>query len=218
MIGIVRGGLLIAVTAGGIAGGWTAPAPRQAGTAATVTFTDVDGNQYEARRLGRHYWMTTNFRALRTSGGEPLQGVFAYGDDITHVATHGRLYTWPAAMKAAPAGWHLPTREEWEALISLHGGASVAGGALKATLGGLWAAPNAGASNSSGFAAVGGGFRGGDGLYYDLGHHGDYWGTTGNRQEPYAVYMYNTGASVVSDSSPDDKTSGIAFSVRYLRD
>lgn len=32
------------------------------------------------------------------------------------------------------------------------------------------------------------------------------------------VYLYNTAANVISEVSPIDRTSGIAFAVRYVKD
>ena len=63
-----------------------------------------------------------------------------------------------------PAGWHLPTDAEWTILTTFLGGESIAGGKMKTTgtieAGtGLWYAPNTGATNSSGFSALPGGYR-----------------------------------------------------------
>jgi uncharacterized protein (TIGR02145 family) len=106
---------------------------------------------------------------------------------------------------------------EWEELINSFGGSNVAGGKLKETGTSHWNSPNTEATNSSGFTAVAGGFRVPDDIYYDLGKHGSYWGSANNAQDPYCVYMYNTSANIISEVSPIDKTSGIAFAVRYVK-
>ena len=183
---------------------------------ADTTFSDVDGNTYRARKLGTRYWMVENFRAAKTAEGQNLPGVYVYADSNNNAAVYGRLYTWPAAVQAAPRGWRLPTKEEWEELINSLGGAGVAGGKLKENGTTHWNSPNTGATNSLGFSALPGGFRGPDGIYYELGKHGDYWGTAINGQEPYCVYLYNTSANISLEVSPIDKSSGIAFSVRYV--
>lgn len=183
---------------------------------ADSTLSDVDGNTYKARKIGTRYWMIENFKATRTAEGQTLHGVYAYDSSNSNATAYGRLYTWPAAVQAAPRGWRLPTKEEWEELINSLGGVNSAGGKLKESGTAHWNAPNTGATNSSGFAALPGGFRGPDGLYYELGKHGDYWGTAVNGQEPCCVYLYNTTANVVLEVSPIDKTSGLAFSVRYV--
>ena len=87
--------------------------------------------------------------------------------------TYGGLYQWnemmeysttPGVQGICPTGWHLPTDAEWTVLTSYLGGESIAGGKMKTTgtieAGtGLWYAPNNGATNSSGFSALPGGYR-----------------------------------------------------------
>jgi len=192
--------------------------PKSPVAAPESLLTDGEGNTYKVKKIGSRYWMTSNFKATQTPGGSPIQGVYAYNDDKEKARSHGRLYTWPAAVQATPMGWHLPTQEDWEDLLQTQGGQAIAGGPLKETGTAHWNPPNTGASNSSGFAAIGGGFRGGDGLFYDLGNHGAYWGTAQGGKEPYCVYIYSTHCNVVTEASPSDKTSGLAFAVRYVKD
>jgi uncharacterized protein (TIGR02145 family) len=65
----------------------------------------------------------------------------------------GVLYNWPAAMKACPAGWHLPTSDlEWDVLTNLF--APQPGKKLKSVT--VWA-DHGGGDNSSGFSALPGG-------------------------------------------------------------
>ena len=184
---------------------------------ADTTFSDIDGNIYNAKTIGSRYWMLENFKATKTADGQNLQDVFVHNNDTTIIAAYGRLYTWPAAVQAAPRGWRLPTKEEWEALINWIGGAGVAGGKLKESGTTHWNSPNTGATNSSDLTLVGGGFRGPDGIYYEFGKHGDYWGTATNGQDPFCVYLYHSSVNVVTEVSPVDRTSGIAFSVRYVK-
>ena len=181
-------------------------------------FTDVEGNIYKIKKIGKNYWMTENFKAAKNANGQNLQEAYAYNNDNNNSTDYGRLYTWSAAVQATPTGWHLPTQEEWEELINSNGGADIAGENLKESGTIHWNSPNTGATNSSGFTAIAGGFRGPDGVYYDLGKHGSYWGLANNAQDPYCVYIYNTSANVISEVSPIDKTSGIAFAVRYVKD
>lgn len=181
-------------------------------------FTDIEGNTYKLKKFGNRYWMIENFKATKDTNGQILQGVFTYDNNNSNVKDYGRLYTWPAAVQATPTGWHLPTQEDWEELINSFGGLNVAGGNLKETGTIHWNSPNTGATNSSGFTAVAGGFLGPDGLYYDLRKHGSNWGTANNAQEPFCIYMYNTTTNVISEVSPIDKTSGISFAVRFVKD
>ena len=49
-------------------------------------------------------------------------GCWFYDNDPKNGEKYGRLYTWDAAKKVCPPGWHLPTDEEWKALANYFGG------------------------------------------------------------------------------------------------
>jgi uncharacterized protein (TIGR02145 family) len=72
---------------------------------------------------------------------------------------YGRSYTYEAAKRACPTGWHLPSEAEWTTLTDFAGGGSVVGGNLKEAGTLHWKSPNTGATNSSGFNALPHGFR-----------------------------------------------------------
>lgn len=180
-------------------------------------FTDVDGNVYAVRKIGSHEWMAQNFRATRTPAGAPVEGVYAYDDDPRLAETYGRLYTWSAAQKVTPPGWHLATQEEWEELIKLAGGRGRAGGNLKETGFAHWSAPNTGATNALGFTLLAAGFRGPDGKYYTLKEHGTLFGSANQGREAYYVATYHNGSYLKDEVSPEDKTSGIAFALRFVK-
>ncbi len=46
---------------------------------------------------------------------------FCIEDNESKCSEYGRLYTWHAAMKACPAGWHLPSKTEYELLTKSKG-------------------------------------------------------------------------------------------------
>ena len=104
---------------------------------------------------------------------------YCYNNDTNYCNKYGGLYTWREAMKytneeysqgICPQGFHIPTDEEfkilegtvdsqfnvgdaeWNKLNTWRG--YDAGGHLKATGTTDWNAPNAGATNSSGFSAL----------------------------------------------------------------
>ena len=96
-------------------------------------------------------------------------------NDIEICNVYGGGYSWTEMMDypeedettgivqgICPAGWHIPSLDEWSTLFEHVGGISVAGGMLKDTVTtgdgtGLWSAPNTGASNQYGFTALPGG-------------------------------------------------------------
>ena len=89
----------------------------QLSCAQQTSFTDQQGNRYETVQIGRQTWMAAN---LRYDVGD---GSYCYNDDPALCDSMGRLYTWDAARKAAEAiaGWHLPSREEWQELTGFCG-------------------------------------------------------------------------------------------------
>jgi uncharacterized protein (TIGR02145 family) len=163
----------------------------------TFPVSDFDGNIYNTVRIGNQVWMAENLKSVNYADGKPISGVYAYNDDDAKVSVYGRLYTWDAVMNGAasnnnvpsgvqgacPNGYHVPSIAEWNVMLSELGGESVAGGKLKATGtvengNGYWFAPNAGATNSSGFSALPGGWREEDDSYQVLGYTGFWWSST----------------------------------------
>jgi len=68
-------------------------------------------------------WMAENLRYVSKNSKVKLHN---------HSASRfGRYYNWEEAMKACPAGWHLPTKEEWNAMVAAIGGVEVEGKYLK---------------------------------------------------------------------------------------
>jgi uncharacterized protein (TIGR02145 family) len=106
---------------------------------------------------------------------------WAYNGDETTVTLFGRYYTWYAAndpRNVCPVGWRVPSCKDWEILIDYLGGAVAAGGKMKTTGTGLWAEPNEGATNESGFSALPSGARNLDGTFSKMGRYAPFWTTT----------------------------------------
>jgi uncharacterized protein (TIGR02145 family) len=125
------------------------------------TFVDFrDGHEYPWVAVGDQVWMAENLVAQ-----VPGQWWFFNNDNIRHGAEFGRLYSWEAARRACPTGWHLPTVEEWQELTDAVDGARVAGDWLK---------------DPSGFAAPLGGVRRYEdgGFFEGLGQSGALWADT----------------------------------------
>jgi uncharacterized protein (TIGR02145 family) len=107
-------------------------------------FTDArDGSAYPTVMIGRQCWLGANLRFLPAvspmagrspfrlwknvplvSRTEPYRYVFGYqGRSVkeakatAHYRSYGVLYNWPAALRDCPAGWHLPSDEEWTQLV-----------------------------------------------------------------------------------------------------
>ncbi|MGE5349087.1 MAG: fibrobacter succinogenes major paralogous domain-containing protein [Actinomycetota bacterium] len=133
---------------------------------------DGDGNIYETVMIGSQEWITTNLKTTTYNDGTPIPYVtlsaqwkdlttpgYCWFDNLAgNKEIFGGLYNWYAVNsgKLCPAGFHVPTREEWITMRTFLG--NDAGGAMK-SVSGLWDSPNEGATNSSGFSALPGGMR-----------------------------------------------------------
>jgi uncharacterized protein (TIGR02145 family) len=120
------------------------------------------------------------------------------------------LYDWNTARTACPAGWHLPTREEWDVLITAAGGSS-AGKKLKSK------SPNWDGTDDFGFSALPGGSRGTDGSFDNLGSDGSWWTATEyGAASAYYRDMY-TGYAY-TDVGEDLSSKGGGLSARCLQE
>ena len=142
------------------------------------TISDIDGNIYRIVQIGNQVWTIDNFNCTRLKDGTPipnrLEDEYWTEDSPQEPAMcwynnnreqyeypYGAIYNWYAASHPliAPEGWRVPSNSDFVELVQYLGGSLVAGGPLKATGTDYWLPPNTGATNSSGFTALPGGFR-----------------------------------------------------------
>jgi len=133
---------------------------------------DMSGYQKQKMPDGKT-WMTENLNCI-------VAGSECYEKKESYCNTYGRLYTWEAAKKACSGGWHLPSNDEWEALVTAVGGASTAGKHLKAKKGWYSCGPTGSGKDylcedTYGFSALPGGFGGSDGSFRNADGAGVWW-------------------------------------------
>lgn len=199
------------------------------------TVTDIEGNIYNTVTIGTPVWMAENLSVTQYNNGDPIPNITDstewsnltigaycdYENDSDNSNTYGRLYNWYAIndpRKICPEGWHVSTHIDWERIMAFLGGESGAGGRLKEGGYTHWPYPNAGATNSSGFTALPGGFRGSfisEGEFSDLLSRGYWWCTDVER----VGFSWSTAMDFRDggvESSIKSQISG--FSVRCVRD
>jgi len=197
------------------------------------TIKDIDGNVYQIVKIGDQWWMAENLKTARYRSGEAIQNIVdelawknltsgavcGYFNNESSIEDYGRLYNWYAVTDSrgiAPAGWHVPTDEEWQTLITYLGGITVAGSKMKEAGILHWSSPNTDATNESGFTALPGGYRRSDnGEYIKMGQQGTFWTLTFyDDQHAYSWNLFYNKA--VATQLFNVKSDGVA--VRCVKD
>jgi len=139
------------------------------------SFTDArDGKTYKTVKLDNQTWMAENLNY-------DAKNSKCYDNKPDNCTKYGRLYDWETAKKACPAGWHLPSDEEWDTFTRDD---KIAGKRLKAKSG--WN-NNGNGTDDYGFSALPGGFsysNGGDSYVGDNG----YWWSASEYNSDFAYY------------------------------
>ena len=198
----------------------------------TGEVTDIDGNTYRTVKIGNQWWMAENLKVTRYCNGDSIPhvtdnkawqnsrstGAYCnYDNDENNVATYGRLFNWFAvndSRNIAPAGWHVPTKAEYDTLIDYIGGVDIAGGKMKESGLAHWKNPNTFANNESGFSGLPGGYRGDDG-FYGMGFYATFWSSS-KRSFGDAWCRWLDYNSAAAHRYGNSKLSG--FSVRCVQD
>lgn len=184
---------------------------------------DVDGNVYNSVTIGTQIWMKENLKTTKYNDGNPVPLVT---DNMTWMgmttpaycynSNYEALYNWYTVNtgKLCPAGWHVPSDEEWTVLCTYLGGEAYAGGKLKETGTSHWTSPNTGATNETGFTAIPGGYRYYGGSFDFINDYGYWWTSSGTVTYAFVVEMQYFNPSVLRVAY--DNRYGL--SVRCLKD
>ncbi len=206
------------------------------------TVADIDGNVYRTVKIGNQWWMAENLKVTHyrndneipnlkgdTDWSNLTTGTYAdYDDDANIAHVYGRLYNGYAVndiRNVAPAGWHMPSDEEWKKLEMVLGMSQSAadsngyrgrdeGGKLKEAGTSHWFDPNTGANNETGFSALPGGYRRNTVGYHDIGYYTYFWSSAKNGidQAWYRLLSYKYSKAYRLSLS-----MRIGFSVRCVR-
>lgn len=187
------------------------------------TIRDVDGNLYTSVKIGTQTWLIQNLRTTRYRNGDVIPNITdngawtttksgaysTYDNDPANGAVYGYLYNWHAVndrRNIAPAGWHIPTLEEWltlETYLSTNGfnfDGTRTGNKIAKTLASrnLWKWSNTpggpgndmSVNNSTNFTGLpGGGRYGNSGVFFSKSEAAFWW----TREESTTVEAYYRG-------------------------
>lgn len=161
-----------------------------------------DKQKYRTVVIDGRKWMADNLNYK-------MPGSTCYREDEDNCMVYGRLYTWEAAQKACPAGFHLPTNEEFESLWIAAGGDFNAGYLIKANYG--WSGETNG-NDTLKFSAMPAGNMFDDGTYGNESKFAFFWSSSTEGSD--ASVWYLTSKSMGFSYMMKPKNFG--FSVRCV--
>ena len=216
--------------------------PAPSFTCGTSTISDIDGNSYPTVLIGTQCWTQTNLKVTKYNDGTAIlldatgglngngvgqtwsnrnTGAYTiYGNTGSNATTYGFLYNWYAASdakKICPSGWHVPSKDEWDALARELGGQSVAGAKMKSQDLTLWT-PGTTGNNSSGFTVLPGGLRYPFGTFGDINIQAQFWSTSADPASPPGYSWSRNLFSNADFLGIGANQNGYGFSVRCLKD
>ena len=165
-----------------------------------------DGKTYKTVVIGGKTWMAENLNYKKGKS-------WCYDKNDSNCDTYGRLYDWKTARTVCPAGFHLPSRQEWDNLVTVAGGKEVAGKKLKARSG--WS-NNGNGTDEYGFSAFGGYRNPTSGRHFgNADDIGRWWmATEYESDKAYYRSMFYYNDKVYEGSSTQD----YGYSVRCIAD
>jgi len=161
--------------------------------------------------IGTQVWMKYNLDVTTYQNGEAIEradlpfnnnivtpGWCYYNHNSAFNATYGKLYNGYAvndARNICPVGFRVPTRADFNTLATIGGNAN--GVKLKEAGTAHWAAPNTGATNSTNFTALPGGYMGDQNSSSNMFTWGYFWSSTplADNSTNYIRYLINTSAN-----------------------
>jgi uncharacterized protein (TIGR02145 family) len=175
-------------------------------TCGTSIVSDFEGNVYNTILIGNQCWMKENLRTTKYKDGTPIPNVTSsetwsnltsdayvwYDNDINWKYKYGALYNGYSATKQnglCPAGWHVPSINEWKELRDFIGGVelphgnklrscrqvdSPLGGDCNTSIHPRWEyySTTSYGTDDYGFSATAGGTRNNYGSFSGIGYHG----------------------------------------------
>jgi uncharacterized protein (TIGR02145 family) len=197
------------------------------------TVSDVEGNIYNTVDIGNFTWLVQNLKTTKLRDGTdiPINKTASntaccyYDDYINYKEEYGMLYNGNAISEViAPAGWHIPTWDEWNTLLAgALGGLGQAGRVMKEPGTNHWFNDNG--NNFSGFTARGAGYCSGTGSFTGMKSWGVWWTNSGTSSPGarcptlFTAELKSESDSLIQGSvtTPECGSNGF-YSIRCIRD
>ena len=199
------------------------------------TAIDFDGNKYPSERIGRNCWTVINLRSEHYSDGTDIANYTFYNNNDSLENVYGKLYSWYSAARVpedddsavpvdstslsgpyvegvCPAGWALPTVEEyWDMYVA--SGADA--GLVKSPSTLVWLPGKQGTAPNK-FDAYGAGYYDGSvNRYFNLLGETHFWAvdySTGSSMARNFVLNYYCSEGLVVESM-----KGFGYSIRCVQ-
>lgn len=164
---------------------------------------EFNGHSYETVGIGSQCWFSENLRTTEYANGDAIPGGLGIvnwsntnlgaqsipSNSQENLELYGRLYNWHAVKDSrglCPAGWHVPTDEEWMQLemelgltyTEAHSEGDRGWSAGKPLKSSATDSPPWDGSNSTGFSGLPGGLRAFDGTFWAIGGSGLWWSSS----------------------------------------
>lgn len=197
---------------------------------------DADEYIYPGITIGNQVWMAKNLRTSVFSNGDPIpqvtnqaawQELDSLGESAytffenqnTNIYPKGRLYNWHVvndSRNICPEGWHMPSKEDWEILISYLNNEtdSIAGGRMKTIGSQFWGNNNVGAANEPGFFAIPSGIRGEEALF-EFANQAWWWSASSSGVTTATAFSVTNNSEKVFERS---RSKAFGMAIRCIKD
>lgn len=186
-----------------------------------------DGKEWLAENLDYKFEYNGSTLPIGGSGSPRTPNAWYYNNNETDYGIDGTykcglLYNWDAIKylddnkSTLCPGWHVPTKDEWDALVTAIGGISTAGTVLKATDNSIISGFPSGwnGMDDYGFSILPAGLYGGAGNFFSVGVDEYFWTSTNYNANASYHIQFTTSASM--SSGTNNKING--FSIRLVKD
>lgn len=193
----------------------------------TSPLDDIDGNSYPVVVIGDQTWTAENLKTTKYNDGTDIPNVtgedawseletpaYCWWENDINEKRRGAFYNWYTVdtKKLCPTGWHVPTEEDWDALIAFFNGEVE--DKLKEQPTNMY-----GDANETGFSAYPWGYRAsGSGTFGRAGEQGWFWmhdGSDASEGYTAAMEVYESSMGLPKD---DFNNMKMGFSVRCIKD